>query len=109
MAGRLPLPALRARRTAAVVRASLALSGLAITLVDGSAGGHPILASVGFSIILIAAGIQALMPRQASLVIDEWLEPVATVLVVGVGDQRVTALSVLWLAAVGAGVMARGG
>ena len=43
------------------------------------------------------------------LKIEESLAGAAAILIVGLGDQRVTVLSVLWLAAVASGVMARGG
>ena len=43
------------------------------------------------------------------LKLEESLAGASAILIIGLGDQRVTALSILWLAAVATGVMARGG
>jgi len=43
------------------------------------------------------------------LKVEESLAGASAILIIGLGDQRVTALSILWLAAVATGVMARGG
>ncbi len=48
-------------------------------------------------------------PRMRWLRIEESLAGAAAILIIGLQDQRVTALSLLWLAAIGSGVMARGG
>ncbi len=85
------------------------MCGVAIALTDGSTGLHPIFAVVGFGIILITSTVQVLVPWQGWMVIEEALEPAASVLVIGFGDQSVTVLSVLWLTAVASGVIARGG
>jgi diguanylate cyclase (GGDEF)-like protein len=109
VADELSLHALRARHTAAVARALVAMCGVAIVLTDGDVGIRPMFAFVGFAIILITSAVQVLLPRQGWLVIEESLEPAASVLIIGIGDQSVTVLSVLWLTAVASGVMARGG
>ncbi len=100
---------LRARRTAASTRAVLGLTGIALTLAQPGLMPHPALVVVGFATIAASATVQLAAPGLSWLKIEESLAGVAAVLIVGLGDQRVTVLSVLWLAAVASGVMARGG
>jgi diguanylate cyclase (GGDEF)-like protein len=100
---------LRARRTAAFTRAILGLTGIALALDQPRLSSHPVLAMVGFATIAASATVQLTAPGLSWLKIEESLAGVAAVLIVGLGDQRVTVLSVLWLAAVASGVMARGG
>jgi diguanylate cyclase len=99
----------RPRRTAAWTRAAIGGSGIALALTQPSLLPHPALGAVGFATIAISAFVQLSRPRASWLKIEESLAGVAAILIVGLGDQRVTVLSVLWLAAVAAGVMARGG
>lgn len=94
---------------AAAARAAIALFGVALVLGDRSLTIHPVLAFSGFAIVLVTAAVHLRMLRSGWLKIEEALEPAASLLIVGVGDQRVTVLSVLWLAAVATGVLARGG
>ena len=100
---------LRARRTAACTRAILGLTGIALALAQPGLLAHPDLAMVGFATISASATVQLTAPGLSWLKIEESLAGIAAVLIVGLGDQRVTVLSVLWLAAVASGVMARGG
>jgi len=101
---------LRARRTAACTRAVLGVLGIALLSARGSALlAHPALGTAGFATITVSALVQLSSPRASWLRIEESLAGVAAVLIVGVQDQRVTILSVLWLAAVASGVVARGG
>ena len=100
---------LRARRTAAGARGAIGVA--AIVIVTGWPGmsARPALATAGFSVILLTALVQGLAPQLSLLAIEESLAGSAGLLIVGVGDQRVTVLSVLWLSAVASGVLARGG
>jgi len=102
-------PVLRARRTAASTRAALGIAGIVLILAHPSLLTHPALGLAGFAVIETTATIQLLAPRMAWLKIEESLAGAAAVLIVGLQDQQVTVLSVLWLAAVSSGVMARGG
>jgi diguanylate cyclase (GGDEF)-like protein len=101
---------LRARRTAACTRAVLGVVGIALLSARGSTLlSHPALGTVGFATITLSALVQLSAPRASWLRIEESLAGLAAILIVGVQDQRVTILSVLWLAAVASGVVARGG
>jgi diguanylate cyclase (GGDEF)-like protein len=107
--GDLSLHVLRARRTAALSRASLAVLGILLVSLHGSLSAHPTLSAVGFGIILSTAVVQLVAPGLSWMQIEESLAAIAGVLIIGLGEERVTALSVLWLCAVAAGVLARGG
>jgi diguanylate cyclase (GGDEF)-like protein len=102
---------LRARRTAACTRAVLGVTGIALLATAGRPAllAHPVLGVAGFATITVSALIQLSVPRASWLRVEESLAGVAAVLIVGVEDQRVTILSVLWLAAIASGVVARGG
>jgi EAL domain-containing protein (putative c-di-GMP-specific phosphodiesterase class I) len=100
---------LRARRTAAITRATVGLGGVTLILVQPSLLAHPALGVAGFITITLTALVHLWAPRMRWLRIEESLAGVAAILIIGLQDQRVTALSLLWLAAIGSGVMARGG
>jgi diguanylate cyclase len=100
---------LRARRTAAWTRAVLGLTGIGLLLGEPSLLAHPELGLAGFATITTSATVQLLAPRHSWLKVEESLAGVAAILIVGLGEQRVTVLSILWLAAIASGVMARGG
>ena len=107
--GELSLHVLRARRTAAVARASLAVLGILLVSLHGSLSAYPTLSAIGFAIILVTAVVQLAAARLSWMQVEESLAAIAGVLIIGLGGERVTALSVLWLCAVAAGVLARGG
>ena len=107
--GDLSLHVLRARRTAAMARASLAVLGIVLVSLHGSLSAYPALAVVGFGIILVTAVVQLAAPRLSWMQIEESLAAIAGLLIIGLGGEHVTAVSVLWLCAVAAGVLARGG
>lgn len=92
-----------------MTRIVLGIFGVDLILAQPHLPAHRLLAIVGFCTIAITALVQRLAPRLSWLKIEESLAGVSAVLIVGFGDQRVTVLSVLWLAAVASGVMARGG
>jgi EAL domain-containing protein (putative c-di-GMP-specific phosphodiesterase class I) len=100
---------LRARRTAATTRATVGLGGVTLILVQPSLLAHPALGVAGFITITLTALVHLYAPRMRWLRIEESLAGAAAILIIGLQDQRVTALSLLWLAAIGSGVMARGG
>jgi hypothetical protein len=103
----------RARRTAATARAALAAAGgvliVAQLLSTGRASPTPLLMLVGLAIIFVTAQVQLVLPSIDSLKVEESLAPLAAVLIVGIGPERVSAVWLLWLAAVACGVLARGG
>jgi|HubBroStandDraft_2_1064218.scaffolds.fasta_scaffold04162_6 EAL domain-containing protein (putative c-di-GMP-specific phosphodiesterase class I) len=100
---------LRARRTAAKARIVMGLAGIALILGWPQLLPHPVLGAVGFVTILLTAIVQLVTLRPTWLKVEESLAGLAAILIIGVGDQHVTALSVLWLVAIASGVMARGG
>jgi EAL domain-containing protein (putative c-di-GMP-specific phosphodiesterase class I) len=100
---------LRARRTAANTRAAVGLVGIALILVQPSLLSHPAFGIAGFATIALTALVQLWVPRTPWLRVEESLAGAAAILIVGLQDQRVTVLSMLWLVAVASGVMARGG
>lgn len=105
----LPEEVLRARRTASIARATLALVAFVLLAADRSLAGRPLIAAAGFAIIAGTAAVQLSMPRTDWLRLEESLAPLSAILIVGLGSQRVNVLSILWLAAVACGVIARGG
>ena len=100
---------LRARRTAAITRATLGVNGMLLILAAPSRLAHPVLGAIGFAVICTTATTQLLAPRMSWLKVEESLAGAAAILIIGLGNQRVSILSMLWLAAVASGVMARGG
>jgi EAL domain-containing protein (putative c-di-GMP-specific phosphodiesterase class I) len=100
---------LRARRTAAITRVTVGLGGIMLILVQPSLLVHPALGIAGFTTIALTAIVHLWAPQIRWLRIEESLAGAAAILIIGLQDQRVTALSLLWLAAIGSGVMARGG
>jgi EAL domain-containing protein (putative c-di-GMP-specific phosphodiesterase class I) len=100
---------LRARRTAAFTRIAVGLAGLALLLAHPHLLPHPLLGLCGFLIIALTALVQIAAPRLSWLSVEESLAGTAGLLIIGLGDQRVGVLALLWLAAVASGVLARGG
>ncbi|HEY2005051.1 MAG TPA: EAL domain-containing protein [Solirubrobacteraceae bacterium] len=107
--GQLPDEVLRARRTASVARATLALLAVVLLAGDHQLSTIPLVCAAGFAIIAATAGVQLAMPDTDWLKLEESLAPLSAVLIIGLGPQRVGVLSILWLAAVASGVIARGG
>jgi diguanylate cyclase (GGDEF)-like protein len=99
----------RARRTAAWARAVIGLAGVALIIIKPDLLAVPALGIAGFAAIVATAAVHLIARRVKLLKLEESLAGVAAILIVGLGDQRVNVLSVLWLAAVASGVMARGG
>jgi hypothetical protein len=70
---------------------------------------HQALGIAGFLTISLTALVHLWAPRMRWLRVEESLAGTAAILIIGLQGQRVTVLSLLWLAAIGSGVMARGG
>ncbi len=99
----------RARRTAAWARVAIGIAGVALILARPEMLARPVLGVVGFVTIIGTALVHLAVKRVVWLKVEESLAGAAAILIVGFGGQHVTALSILWLAAVASGVMARGG
>lgn len=107
--GELSAHVLRARRTAAVARAVVGMAGFVLVVAWQGLHPHPALAAGGFALIIVTAVIQLLAPADDEPIIEEALAALAAIPIVGLGDQHVTVLPLLWLCGVASGVMARGG
>jgi EAL domain-containing protein (putative c-di-GMP-specific phosphodiesterase class I) len=100
---------LRARRTAAKTRMAMGAIGAALILAQPRLLPHPALGVLGFVTIELTAILQFAVLRPSWLKVEESTAAAAAILIIGFGDQHVTALSILWLVAIASGVMARGG
>jgi diguanylate cyclase (GGDEF)-like protein len=100
---------LRARRTAACTRTALGAGGIALLLTHPHLLKHPALGIAGFATIMLSAIVQLAVPRHNLLRIEESFAGAAAIMIVGLSTEQVSVLSVMWLAAVASGVMARGG
>ncbi|MEO6859269.1 MAG: EAL domain-containing protein [Solirubrobacteraceae bacterium] len=92
-----------------MARATLALVAVVLLAADHGLTTMPVVCASGFAIIAATAGVQMAMPHTDWLKLEESLAPLSAVLIIGLGPQRVGVLSILWLAAVACGVIARGG
>lgn len=100
---------LRARRTAASTRAVLGVVGIVLALSEPSFSAHPSLVAGGFGAILCTALLQLAAPRMSWAQVEESIAGVAAMAVIGLENEGVTVLAVVWLAAIACGVLARGG
>lgn len=101
--------ALRALATAAWSRLALGLTGFTMLAANGGLLEHRALGMTGFALIALTSIVRVVTPGLSWPLFEESLAGASAVLIVGLQSQRVTALSLLWLAAVACGVMARGG
>lgn len=92
-----------------MARSGLALVAIALIAVDGTLARHPRAAAAGFAFIVLTSAVQLVAPRLRWLKVEESVAGLAGVLIVGASDERVNVLTVIWLAAVASGVLARGG
>jgi diguanylate cyclase len=99
----------RARRTAAWTRAAIGAAGIGLIVARPNLLPHPAVGLAGFATILLTAVVHLFSRGRSWLRAEESLAAAAAVLIVGFGNQHVDVLSILWLAAVASGVMARGG
>ncbi len=100
---------LRARRTAACTRAALGAMGIVLIFADRTLLIRPSLAIAGFAVILVSSVIQLSARRLSWMRTEESLAGIAGLLIVGLQSERVSVVSIVWLAAVASGVLARGG
>jgi EAL domain-containing protein (putative c-di-GMP-specific phosphodiesterase class I) len=100
---------LRARRTAAVTRITTGVAGVVLVAAMPHMLPHPGLAIAGFIVIALTAFVHVAAPDLRWITIEESLSPIAGLLIIGLGRERVTVLTVLWLVALASGVLARGG
>jgi EAL domain-containing protein (putative c-di-GMP-specific phosphodiesterase class I) len=102
-------PIQRARHTAAVSRVVLGVLGIVLILAKPDLLPIPGAGIAGFAVILLTSLLQLADLRIAWVQLEESFAASAAILIIGLGDQRVTVISLLWLVALAAGVMARGG
>ena len=102
-------PVLRARRTAALTRMAVGAAGIALALTQPTLTSSPALAVIGFAFIGLTSLLQFAAPRAGWLTAEESLSGCSAILIVGLGYEHVTVLSILWLTAIASGVLARGG
>ena len=100
---------LRARRTAAVTRIAMGITGVALILSEPQLSPHPALALIGFVMIQLTGLVHIGAPRLSWMSLEEALSATAGVLIIGLGGEQVSVLSILWLVAIASGVLARGG
>jgi EAL domain-containing protein (putative c-di-GMP-specific phosphodiesterase class I) len=99
----------RARRTAARTRIAIGLVGIGLIALYPHTTPYPLLSALGFATIVITAVVHVTTVRPSWMKAEESLAGAAAVLIVGMSNEQVTALTLLWLAAIASGVMARGG
>ncbi|MEA2213471.1 MAG: hypothetical protein QOF83_3419 [Solirubrobacteraceae bacterium] len=92
-----------------MARATLALVAVVLLVGDRHLSATPVICASGFAIIAATAAVQLAMPHTDWLKLEESLAPLSAVLIIGLGPEQVGVLSLLWLAAVASGVIARGG
>ena len=99
----------RVRRTAALTRLALGGLGIALILAQPELLPHPELGVAGFATVVATSLIMLATRRLSWLRFEESVAALAAMLIVGMGDETVTVVSLLWLVAVATGVMGRGG
>jgi EAL domain-containing protein (putative c-di-GMP-specific phosphodiesterase class I) len=102
-------PIHRARQTAALTRVVLGVLGVLLIFAKPEILPIPACGIAGFTIIVITALLQLADLRVNWVAAEESFAASAGVLIIGLGDQRVTIISMLWLVALAVGVLARGG
>src|ERR1700744_886422 len=100
---------MRARRTASATRAVLGALGIVLVLAKPSLAVHPVEVAIGFGAILATALLQLSAPKLSWVQIEESIAGVAAVMIVGLEDERVTVLTLIWLAPAPGRAVARGG
>jgi EAL domain-containing protein (putative c-di-GMP-specific phosphodiesterase class I) len=102
-------PIARARHTASVSRVALGVLGIVLILDRPDL--LPLLGCgiAGFAVILVTALLQLADLRIVWVQVEECFAATAAILIIGVQDERVNAITLLWMVALAAGVMARGG
>ena len=99
----------RARRYAARVRILIALAGGLLLTLEPELAVHLWPAAIGFAVIGLTGLVEWYVHDERWLRVEEALSCVAVICMVGLSGGRVNVVSVLWLVAAAAGVLARGG
>ncbi len=99
----------RARRYAARVRILIALAGGLLLSLEPELAVHLWPAAIGFAVIGVTGLVEWYVHDERWLRVEEALSCVAVICMVGLSGGRVNVVSVLWLVAAAAGVLARGG
>lgn len=97
-----------ARRVAASARAGMAIAAIMLLLEDSAIHPYPTEAAIGMGLVLTSALIQAFTSRPRVIQAEELIAAVGGLLVMGLGNGQVTAVTLLWLAAVATGAGLRG-
>ncbi|MHB1539038.1 MAG: EAL domain-containing protein [Solirubrobacteraceae bacterium] len=100
---------LRARRTASASRLVLAVLGIVLALAQPSLAASSVEVAIGFGAVLATSVLQLCAPKLAWAQVEESIAGVAAVMIVGLQDERITVFTLIWLAAIASGVLARGG
>src|ERR1700761_4251477 len=96
-------PIQRARHTAAVSRIALGVFGILLILDQPSLLPLPGCGIAGFTIVVLTALLQLADLRITWVQVEESGAALASILIIGLGDERVTAISLLWMVALAAG------
>jgi EAL domain-containing protein (putative c-di-GMP-specific phosphodiesterase class I) len=102
-------PIERARHTAAVSRLVIGVFGIALILERPEVLPLPAAGVAGFGVIVVTALLQLANLRIVWTQVEETFAATAAVLIIGVQGGEVNAINLLWLVALAAGMMARGG
>jgi EAL domain-containing protein (putative c-di-GMP-specific phosphodiesterase class I) len=102
-------PIARARHTASVSRVALGAFGIALILDRPEALPLPAAGVAGFAVIVVTAFLQLANLRIVWTQLEEGFAATAAILIIGVQNEWVNAINLLWLVALAAGMMARGG
>ena len=110
MGGWGPIPAVAsARRLAARIRVALAAVGTVLLGVDPALHPRPLAAALGLAILAVTGLVHGADVRERWLRVEEAVACSAGVLIVTLGGDHVTALTLIWLVSAAVGVLARGG
>jgi EAL domain-containing protein (putative c-di-GMP-specific phosphodiesterase class I) len=102
-------PIERARHTASLSRVALGVFGIALILDRPEMLPIPAAGIAGFAVIVVSALLQLANLRIVWTQVEETFAATAAILIIGVQNELVNAINLLWLVALAAGMMARGG
>jgi EAL domain-containing protein (putative c-di-GMP-specific phosphodiesterase class I) len=102
-------PIQRARQTAAISRIVLGILGIVLILAKPDLLPMPGCGIAGFAVIVLTSLPQLVDLQFTWVQVEESLAASASILIIGLGNEQVTVISLIWLVALAAGVMARGG
>jgi len=97
-----------ARRVAAGARGAIALTGLVVLATNPALQPNRLAATIGMALILCCALSQLFTDGPRERTIEESVAAIGGVLINGLGQQRVTAVTLLWFAAMITGALVRG-